>query len=207
MLVGVDESEPGGRPGDHILVDLPDGQTMRCRIVNVTDDGTILVVPEHDVVIVGAEASPSSCGSASPHERGVRTAWRRRGDGASLVGDGAELVGEFGGDVPIFGGAGEAGCVGVGGFDEGVGVVGGESVEADAGFAGTVEGGDSVFGAAAEALDVPDEAGVGCGVLGDLGVDRVAELAVVGGVVAGARSADEQGHGWAPGVPEADTPG
>jgi hypothetical protein len=39
------------RPGDQILVDLPDGQVARCRIVNITDDGTIQVVPEHEVVI------------------------------------------------------------------------------------------------------------------------------------------------------------
>ena len=35
----------------HILVDLPYGQTVRCRVVNVKDDGTIQVVPEHAVVI------------------------------------------------------------------------------------------------------------------------------------------------------------
>jgi hypothetical protein len=47
----VDEPQPGWRPGDHILFDLPDGQTVRCRVVDVKDDGTIHVVPEHDVVI------------------------------------------------------------------------------------------------------------------------------------------------------------
>jgi hypothetical protein len=47
----VDEPEPGWRPGDEILVDLPDGQVARCRIVNVTEDGTVQVVPEHEVVI------------------------------------------------------------------------------------------------------------------------------------------------------------
>ena len=47
----VDESEPGWRPGDQVLVDLPDGQVVRCRIVNVTEDGTVQVVPEHEVVI------------------------------------------------------------------------------------------------------------------------------------------------------------
>ena len=31
--------------------DLPDGQTVRCRVVNVKDDGTIQVVPEHAVVM------------------------------------------------------------------------------------------------------------------------------------------------------------
>jgi hypothetical protein len=29
----------------------PDGQTVRCRIVNVAEDGTVQVVPEHAVVI------------------------------------------------------------------------------------------------------------------------------------------------------------
>jgi hypothetical protein len=47
----VEEPEPGWRPGDRILVDLPDGQTVPCRIVNVEDNGTIQVVPEHAVVI------------------------------------------------------------------------------------------------------------------------------------------------------------
>jgi hypothetical protein len=47
----VDDAEPGWRPGDQILIDLPDGQTVRCRIVNITDEGTIQVVPEHDVVV------------------------------------------------------------------------------------------------------------------------------------------------------------
>ena len=53
ILVGVDEPEPEWRPGDRILVDLPDGQTVRCRIVNIKDDGTIQVVPEHAVVVDG----------------------------------------------------------------------------------------------------------------------------------------------------------
>jgi hypothetical protein len=47
----VDEAELSWQPSDHILVDLPDGQTVRCHIVNVTDDGTIQVVPEHAAVI------------------------------------------------------------------------------------------------------------------------------------------------------------
>lgn len=51
MLVDVDEPEPAWRPGDRILVDLPDGQTVRCRIVNIKDDCTVQVVPEHPVVI------------------------------------------------------------------------------------------------------------------------------------------------------------
>jgi hypothetical protein len=51
MLAAVDEPEPGWRPGDQLLVELPDGQTVRCRIVNLTDGGTIQVVPEHEVII------------------------------------------------------------------------------------------------------------------------------------------------------------
>ncbi|MGD9697308.1 MAG: hypothetical protein AB7V42_16800 [Thermoleophilia bacterium] len=47
----MDEPEPGWRPGDQIFVELPDGSTVRCRIVNVLDDGTVQVVPEHPVVI------------------------------------------------------------------------------------------------------------------------------------------------------------
>jgi hypothetical protein len=31
----------------------PTGQTVRCRIVNIKDDGTIQVVPEHAVVVDG----------------------------------------------------------------------------------------------------------------------------------------------------------
>ena len=46
----VDEVEPGWRPGDQILIDLPDGQTVRARIVNITDEDTIQVVPDDDVV-------------------------------------------------------------------------------------------------------------------------------------------------------------
>jgi translation initiation factor IF-1 len=37
--------------GDRILVDLTDGQTVRCRVVNVKEDGTIQVAPKHAVVI------------------------------------------------------------------------------------------------------------------------------------------------------------
>jgi hypothetical protein len=51
MLVGVDEPEPTWQRGDTIYVDLPDGQCVRCRIVNVLEDGTIQVVPEHPVTI------------------------------------------------------------------------------------------------------------------------------------------------------------
>ena len=49
--MAVDEPQPGWGLGDQILVDLPDGQTVRCRIVNVLDDGTVQVVPEHEVII------------------------------------------------------------------------------------------------------------------------------------------------------------
>jgi hypothetical protein len=49
MLVAVDEPERGWRPGDTIHVDLPDGQSVRCRIIAVLEDGTIQVVPEHPV--------------------------------------------------------------------------------------------------------------------------------------------------------------
>jgi hypothetical protein len=49
--MAMDEPEPGWGLGDQILVELPDGQTVRCRIVNVPDDGTVQVVPEHPVTI------------------------------------------------------------------------------------------------------------------------------------------------------------
>ena len=56
LLIGAclstaDEPEPGWRPGDQILVDMPDGPVVRCRIVNVAEDGTIQVIPEHEVVV------------------------------------------------------------------------------------------------------------------------------------------------------------
>jgi hypothetical protein len=58
MLIGVDEPEPGWRPGDTLYVDLPtlyvdlpDGQTVRCRILDIAEDGTLQVVPEHPVTI------------------------------------------------------------------------------------------------------------------------------------------------------------
>ena len=47
----VDEAEPAWRLGEHILLTLPDGQVVRCRVVNVLDDGTVQIVPEHEVVI------------------------------------------------------------------------------------------------------------------------------------------------------------
>lgn len=47
----VEEPAPGWRSGDNILVELPDGQTVRCRVVNVKEDGTIQVVPQHAVGI------------------------------------------------------------------------------------------------------------------------------------------------------------
>jgi len=51
ILAFVDEPEPGWSPGDQILVKLPDGQVVRCRIVNITPEGTVQVVPEHEVTI------------------------------------------------------------------------------------------------------------------------------------------------------------
>jgi hypothetical protein len=51
ILVCVEEPELGWRPGDHILIDLPDAQTIRGRIVNIKEDNTIQVVPEHTVVL------------------------------------------------------------------------------------------------------------------------------------------------------------
>lgn len=47
----MDEPDPGWGPGEQILVELPDGQVVRCRIVNMLEDGTVQVVPEHPVVI------------------------------------------------------------------------------------------------------------------------------------------------------------
>ena len=47
----MDEPDSGWQPGDQILVTLPDGQVVRCRIVNVADDGSYQVVPEHEVAI------------------------------------------------------------------------------------------------------------------------------------------------------------
>ncbi len=46
----MDEPEREWRPGEQILVTLPDGQVVRCRILRV-DEGSMQVVPEHDVVI------------------------------------------------------------------------------------------------------------------------------------------------------------
>jgi hypothetical protein len=50
-MTGVGEPEPDWRPGDQILVTLPGGEMVRCRIVNILDDGTVQVVPEHPVAI------------------------------------------------------------------------------------------------------------------------------------------------------------
>lgn len=47
----MDEPEPAWRPGDTIYVGLPNGHTVRCHIVNILDDGTVQVVPEHEVVM------------------------------------------------------------------------------------------------------------------------------------------------------------
>ena len=51
MLALVNEPAREWRPGEQILLTLPDGQVVRCRVVNVLDDGTVQVVPEHEVVI------------------------------------------------------------------------------------------------------------------------------------------------------------
>jgi hypothetical protein len=51
MPVGVDEPEPGWRPGDNIYVELPDRQCVCCRIVNILEDGAVPVVPDHPVTI------------------------------------------------------------------------------------------------------------------------------------------------------------
>ena len=49
MLDAVDEPEPGWQSATRSFVDLPDGRTVRCRIVNILEDGTVQVVPEHPV--------------------------------------------------------------------------------------------------------------------------------------------------------------
>ena len=41
ILAFVDEPEPGWSLGDQILVEMPDGQVVRCRVVNITLDGTV----------------------------------------------------------------------------------------------------------------------------------------------------------------------
>ena len=51
MLAVVNEPAREWRLGVQILVTLPDGQVVRCRVGNVRDDGTVHVVPEHEVVI------------------------------------------------------------------------------------------------------------------------------------------------------------
>jgi len=51
MLAVVNEPVREWRLGEQILVTLPDGQVVRCRVVNVLDDGAVQVVPEHEVVI------------------------------------------------------------------------------------------------------------------------------------------------------------
>jgi hypothetical protein len=47
----VGEPEREWRPGEQILVTLPDEQVVRCRVVNVLADGTVQVVPEHEVAV------------------------------------------------------------------------------------------------------------------------------------------------------------
>jgi hypothetical protein len=59
----VGEPDPGRRLGDELLIELPDGQIVRCRIVNITDIDTIQVVPEHEVVI-GPDRARAGCGPA-----------------------------------------------------------------------------------------------------------------------------------------------
>ena len=51
MLAVVNEPAREWRLGEQILITLPDGQVVRCCVVNVLDDGTVQVVPEHEVVI------------------------------------------------------------------------------------------------------------------------------------------------------------
>ena len=51
ILAVVNEPARDWRLGEQILVTLPEGQVVRCRVVNVLDDGTVPVVPEHEVVI------------------------------------------------------------------------------------------------------------------------------------------------------------
>jgi hypothetical protein len=52
MLVDMaEEPKPGWQPGDTLYVDMPDGQVVRCRIVDLLEDGTIQVVPGHPVTI------------------------------------------------------------------------------------------------------------------------------------------------------------
>jgi hypothetical protein len=46
-----DEPEQEWRAGDPILVTLPDGQVVRCRVLSVDEDGNMQVVPEHEVVV------------------------------------------------------------------------------------------------------------------------------------------------------------
>ena len=47
----MDEPEQEWRPGEQILVTLPDGQVVRCRVLSVDEDGNMQVVPEHEVDI------------------------------------------------------------------------------------------------------------------------------------------------------------
>ena len=37
--------------GEQILVTLPDGQLVRCRLLIVDEDGSMQVVPEHEVIV------------------------------------------------------------------------------------------------------------------------------------------------------------
>jgi hypothetical protein len=51
MLAVVDQPERTWRLGEQILVTLPDGQVVRCRVLSVDEDGSMQVVPEHEVLI------------------------------------------------------------------------------------------------------------------------------------------------------------
>lgn len=42
MLGRVDEPEPGWQPGDQLLVELPDGQIVRCRTINKKQPDTFI---------------------------------------------------------------------------------------------------------------------------------------------------------------------
>lgn len=77
MQICVDELEPGWRPDDEIFVDLPDEQVARCRIVNVTEDGTVQVVPEHEVVAAKTLWSGSLRGQAPTDRRVIHGPFAR----------------------------------------------------------------------------------------------------------------------------------
>jgi len=51
MLAVVDEPEREWRPGEQILVTLPAGQVVHCRVLSIDEDGGMQVVPEHPVTL------------------------------------------------------------------------------------------------------------------------------------------------------------